>query len=364
MIRFLIGAVCFTLVVIIAAWFTLKRSDIPFAELEQRYSLSASKFVTLESGARVHYLDSGPTLSQSNANKDTLLLLHGYSSNSSEWSEWLKELRGRYHIIAVDLPMHGLTESDMSYVEMTNGMVNFVQDFTAAIDLKNFSIGGTSLGGQISWEYALANPHQINALILIGADGWPLKEDDVEYDPIIEDIQSNPWLAPLLKHFDMKTHIQARLDKCFSDPSITEEAMIKRLTDLARGPAHRKGLVKLALNKSAISLPTQFNNLSIPTLILQGEKDRIIPVRFAREFNSAIPNATLITYEMSGHCLALETPRRTLDDVLGFLGRIGQKQSEASKTQVLESAPVTVQIENDENAGLELPENTAHSKKN
>ncbi len=364
MIRFLIGAVCFTLVVIIAAWFTLKRSDIPFAELEQRYSLSASKFVTLDSGARVHYLDSGPTLSSPNPSNDTLLLLHGYSSNSSEWSEWLKELRGRYHIIAVDLPMHGLTESDMSYVEMTNGMINFVQEFTSAIDLKKFSIGGTSLGGQISWEYALTNPQQINALILIGADGWPLKENEVEYDPIIEDIQSNPWLAPLLKHFDMKTHIQARLDRCFSDPSITEEAMTKRLSDLARGPAHRKGLVKLALNKASISLPTQFNNLAIPTLILHGEKDRIIPVRFAREFKSAIPNATLITYEMSGHCLALETPRRTLDDVLAFLNTIGQQQNEASKTQVLESAPIAVQIENHENLESGPPAGSVNSSKN
>ncbi|MFC7292280.1 alpha/beta fold hydrolase [Hirschia litorea] len=349
MVRFIIGAFCFTLIVIIAAWFTLKRSDIPFSSLEQRYSLSASHFVTLESGARVHYLDSGPTIGQYDPNKDTLLLLHGYTSNSSEWNEWLKELRGRYRIIAVDLPMHGLTESDMSYVETSNGMVNFIQDFTTAINLDHFSIGGTSLGGQISWEYALTNPDRVNALILIGADGWPLTENDVAFDPIVKDIQLNPWLAPVLKHFDMQTHIQARLDKCFSDPSITEQAMVKRLSDLARGPAHRKGLVKLALRKTSISLPTQFKDLKHPTLILHGEKDKIIPVRFAHEFNSAIPNSTLITYEMSGHCLVIETPRRSLDDVLSFLESV-RKTHTNSKTQVLESSPPRAILNSNENS--------------
>ncbi|ACT60719.1 alpha/beta fold hydrolase [Hirschia baltica] len=335
MVRFILGVVVFFTLVFTAAWFSLTHPDMSYAELDEKYAVSASKFITLESGARVHYLDSGPA--PENTTSPPLILIHGYTSSSFEWSNWIKSLRGRYHIIAVDLPAHGLTEASMNYIREEAGMVNFVDEFTQSLNLSSFVLGGSSLGGRISWEYSLIHPEKVDSLILIGADGWEVSETATSFDPIIKDLNSYPLLAPVLRFFDMKTFITARVQQSFLNPDEANPELIDRFSDFTFAPNHRKGLVELALQKHTLD-PQREN--SIPTLILQGEKDAIVPLSYATKFHQLAPNSTLLTYEMAGHNLHMEAPRRSLEDVLEFLTN-EQRPRPRNSYQELETSSYT-----------------------
>src|SRR5450432_1531735 len=82
--------------VLVAAWFKLRGPDIPYENLEVKYTSPGSHFVDLPGGFHVHYRDEGdPGL-------PILVLLHGFSDSFTGWRPWVRELDARFRIISVD----------------------------------------------------------------------------------------------------------------------------------------------------------------------------------------------------------------------------------------------------------------------
>ena len=154
--RIILGFLGFIVVIIAAAWLTLKRDDISYAELESRYAFEASKYVTLENGVRAHYLDVGPRDTEK-----TLLMVHGFSSSTHTWADWIRALEAEYRIVAIDLPVHGLTEAPLDYQPSIEAFVEHVETMAAALDLEKFTLigspwaathpGNTPVSTQIAW---------------------------------------------------------------------------------------------------------------------------------------------------------------------------------------------------------------------
>lgn len=337
--RIIIGFFGFIFLSIIAAWFTLQHPDIPYAELEKKYAVTASKFIDLPSGIRAHYLDSGSTPT----NTGVIVLIHGYSSASFEWSDWIKELKGRYRIIAVDLPAHGLTRTPKK-AELNSQFLNsFIDEFTKALNLSEFSIGGISLGASLSWNYSLTHPDKIQSLILVGPTENNAKSKDQPYDPIIYDLRQYPWLEPIIHKLDMKFLIKERIQKSFSAPEQDRSLLLQQLTDFAHAPRHRRNLISLALQEDV----SQFMEREFPsrTLIMRGEQDHISPYQTTEKIELLSPASKIITYEMLGHNLHMEAPKRSLDDVLNFLNE--KPIIRASSEQELETIGLD---ENDDQA--------------
>lgn len=337
--RFILGAICFFVFVTLAAWLSLKRPDLPFNDLEKKYAVSASNFITLPNNVRVHYLDSHKGMATDD--QPSLVLLHGYASSSFEWNNWLKHIKGRYRLIAIDLPAHGLTQNAEHYIEDNNNLVGFLNDTVSALKLTEFSVVGNSLGGTVAWQYSLKHPDKVQVLILISADGWEKEPSHSAHDPMAMDLKRHAWLYPIMRYLDMTPLLRAKLEAGFvsTDRNVSNHA--DRLANLARAPGHRQGLAKLAINP--IQLDTTIAN-NTPLLILQGEKDKIVPRSFSEKFQNLAPNSTEITYEMSGHFLQIEIPKRSLQDTLDFLENLNAPPI-LSKDQQLESVQSFTNVE-------------------
>jgi len=310
--RILLSICGFICVIIIAAGATLLRPNIPHEKLKQKYAVSASKFIEFEDGTTVHYLDSGPI-----DGSGTLLLLHDFASSAFEWRPWINEIRGRYRIIAIDLPSHGLTTNSLSYIHKSQGHLEFLSSFVEKFELERFAIGGSGLGGKMSLDYTAAYPEKIEAVVLIGPNGWSQSVEEASFDPLLREFRRYPLLSPLLKWIDLKPFINVKIDRGFANDHAERQKLIDSLSEFARIKGHRRGLELQSRTLATDMQPTY--KLNKPILILRGDRDNISPARFSVQLNKNTPQSTMITYEMLGHFLHIESPKRSLNDVLYFL---------------------------------------------
>lgn len=321
MLRWIIGALL-ALVGLIAivgggAYFVLKRPDIPYETLAARYESGASRYVDLPDGLRVHYRDEGAQ------GGPTLLLLHGFSASLQTWEPWVQRLGDDFHIVSLDLPGHGLTRAPAGYKASIEAFRDVVAEFVAAQGLQHFALAGSSMGGNVAWEYALAYPEQVDALILVDASGWEDTRAEVAEDPAIFKLLRSPVFGPLLRDLDNSRLIRQGLEASFANPGLVDDAMVERYSSLSRAPGHREILLQMSLGYRDRHYATaeRLAALTMPVLILSGDTDRLVPPAHARQFNEAIADSQLVMFQATGHLPQEERPDQSATAVREFLFR-------------------------------------------
>lgn len=299
----------------VGGYFALKRDDIPYETLAARYESAASRYVDLPSGVRMHYRDEGQ------ANGPPLLLIHGFSASLHTWEPWVQRLGDEYRIITIDLPGHGLTRAPAGYQASIEAFRDEVYQFTRAQDLTRFALAGSSMGGNVAWEYALAHPDQVDALILVGASGWPENRAGLDQDPPIFKLLRNPVLGPLLRDLDNTQLARGGLQASFYDPAFVDDAMVNRYVHMARAPGHRDILLQITLGFRARQYATaeRLAALHMPVLVLHGDTDRLVPTEHGQQFHDAIAGSQLIVFEQTGHIPQEERADESASAVRDFL---------------------------------------------
>lgn len=300
------------------AYFALKRPDIPYETLAAQYESAASRYVDLPGGVRMHYRDEGQP------NGPPLLLIHGFSASLHTWEPWVARLGDEYRIISLDLPGHGLTRAPAGYQASIEVYRDLVNEFARSQGLTRFALAGSSMGGNVAWEYALAHPDQVQALILVDASGWEDTRTEATEEPQVFKLLRNPTLGPIMIQLDSTRLVRDGLRASFANPALVDDTMLNRYVQLARAPGHREILLQMTLNYRARHYATQerLAELSAPTLVLTGDTDRLVPPEHAQQFDDAIPNSELITFENTGHIPQEEKPDESATAVQEFLYRV------------------------------------------
>ena len=155
------------LIVIVGAivWFWTPDRDAD--ELRAIYANDTSQFIELDGGLTVHVRDYGPR------DAPVIMLLHGSSASLQTWEPWVEQLSEDYRVITYDQPGHGLTGPTPDGNYDTEVFVETAQGVTEALELDRFVNGGRSMGGWVSWNYALAHGDRLDGLLLVSASGAP-----------------------------------------------------------------------------------------------------------------------------------------------------------------------------------------------
>jgi pimeloyl-ACP methyl ester carboxylesterase len=301
--------------VAVGAFLVLRRADIPYETLAARYESPASRYVELADGVRVHYRDEGQL------NGPALLLVHGFSASLETWAPWIERLSDEYRLISIDLPGHGLTSAPPGYDASIESFAGLVEAFAQAQHFDRFAIAGNSMGGNVAWEYALAHPERVDALVLIDSAGWIETETEQNRQPIGLGLLRNPVTGPLLRELDSTLIVRQGLQTAFADPALATEANVTRYVEFSRAPGHREILLRLMADRSART-PASAERLApitAPTLIIWGDRDNLIPPRHAELFRTAIAGAEVLMLENIGHLPQEEAADATADAVREFL---------------------------------------------
>jgi pimeloyl-ACP methyl ester carboxylesterase len=170
------------------------------------------------------------------------------------------------------------------------GLARLYAQLVADLDLDGVTVVGNSIGGWIAAEMAAQNNTHVGAVALVGAAGVDLAED-----PIADFFALTPDEVVDLSYFEPDRH---RID--FAAMPDAQKAMMA---------ANRMMLATYAA--TAMADPTLLSRLStvtVPTLVVWGVADRIIPLAHGRAYAAAIPNARLQLIEGAGHMPQLERP--------------------------------------------------------
>lgn len=313
------GLVLGLLVLIVGTYLALRRPDVAFETLEAQYANSASRYLDLPEGIRVHYRDQG------NPQGPVLVLIHGFSASLHTWEPWVQRLGDRYRIITLDLPGHGLTRAPATYVSVAEAQVEIVAQTTERLGVKSFVLGGNSMGGGVAWTFATRHPERLKGLVLIDSVGLPREQNNAK-SPLAFKLLRYPLARALGQQLDTSVLIAAGLKAAFYDKQLVDQAMIDRHVALGRAEGHRAIILNHQARlkmRSEGEVRSLLGALNMPTLVMHGQEDVIIPVEAGQALAAAIPGSTLILYPKVGHIPMEEVAEKSAADLDQWLKEKG-----------------------------------------
>jgi len=296
-----------------AAFLWLRAPDLPAAELEARFATSADRYLDLGDGLHLHYRDEGP------AGAPVLVLLHGYGDSYAAWEGWAAALKASHRVISLDLPGHGLTGAPQGTVLEREALARLVLRFVEALKLPPFVLAGNSMGGGVAWQAALLSPEALRGLVLVDSAGWPMPATTPS---LAFRILAHPWGRAVLERIDNRPLIRQGLTAQVGDKALITDELVDHWALYQRYPGHRPILMSVAPGAQAPVTAERLAGLHLPTLVLHGEIDPILPLEHSRRFAAAIAGAELIVYPGIGHLPQREIPQRSAADVAAFVARL------------------------------------------
>lgn len=294
--------------------------EIPYPELKTKYGLPSSHMFEPEPGLRVHYTEEGKLTGR------TLVLVHGFAASVHAWRPWIERLGPDFHLIAIDLPGHGLTEAPQDYQATIEGNVALVGKLADKAGASHFVLAGNSMGGAVAIAFAMAHPERLEGLVLVDAAGWPGDESEsAGGPPFFVGLINNPVGRFFLKLLDPRVFASGGLKSAYLDESLVTDRLVDRYAELALAPGHRDILLTQRPQPAKPITPADFDKITVPTLVLAGEQDKLIPVDLSRSIAAAIPGARLITYPEGGHLPMEQLPDKSAADLRAFLDSIPQR---------------------------------------
>lgn len=315
-LRFLGGAVL-ALVLLLAglvAWFWTP--DLPLEQLKARWAPPPSQFVTVD-GLAVHLRDEGPR-------DDPLpvVLIHGTSSSLHTWDGWAAELSKTRRVIRFDLPGFGLTGPNAAGDYSMAYYVRFTAALLDQLGVARCVLGGNSLGGEVAWTTAHDHPQRVARLILVDAAGYRFQPKSI---PLGLVIAATPGLRELMKYVMTPGTIERSVRNVYGDPARVTPELVQRYRELALRAGNREALGQ-RLQRRYTGRDDDVKNLKLPTLILWGAQDRLIPPEYGQRFAQEIAGSKLVMFDTLGHVPQEEDPAATLVPVQAFLAEAGRER--------------------------------------
>ena len=303
--RMAVAALC----IVVAAVALLFRADIPAGELTTRYSTPHSHFVSVD-GAKLHYRDEGKG--------SPIVLLHGTAASLNTWDGWAAELSKNYRVLRFDLPGFGLTGPNASHTYSIDYYSGLLLHFLDSLGIEQVHLAGSSLGGQIAYDFAATHPERVQKLILISPTGFTNANDKSITLPFR--MAQTPLLKHSLKYFTPRFIVEKSLKEVYGDDSRLKPETVSLSHDLLLREGNRAAFIA-RLNTVDSDNLHKLQQVKAPTLILWGKADAWVPATDAPRFQKKISGARLKLYAGAGHIPMEELPQETVQDALHFLGQ-------------------------------------------
>lgn len=244
-----------------------------------------------------------------------ILLIHGWTMNAEYW--WQKnspELSKSYRVIGLDLRGHGLSGKTDEGHNLSQ-YARDVRHLLEALELTEVTMVGWSMGASIILSYLTQfGADEIRSVAFVEQSPRYLSASDWEY-PLgggyyPEDLASfNQNLR-----FDRSGTAKGFIRSMFAEPS-SPESIDEMYAETTKTPT------AVAIKSMTYSdLRPELGKITVPTLLLYGERSRLFPGDLWKWMQSQIVESRLIRFEQSGHCPFWEEPEKFNQEVAGFLG--------------------------------------------
>jgi pimeloyl-ACP methyl ester carboxylesterase len=263
------------------------------------------------------------------------VFIHGLGGASTNWTDLMWLLHGRFDCWAPDLPGFGRSEpppgSDYSLDSHVRAVIRLLEQVADEAG-GPVHLFGNSLGGAASTRVAATRPDLVRTLTLI-SPALPVLRPRRGTDPrlillLVPGIsQVVTWTS---RNQSADQRVQAVLELCYADPTLVPAERIAEAVqelDRRRGlewfdtalMASLRGLARSYLVRRADSLWTQAGLIAAPTLLVWGRHDQLVSASIAPRAQAAIPGSRLVVLEDSGHVAQMEHPVRVAQEFLALI---------------------------------------------
>ena len=252
--------------------------------------------------------DSGPR------DAPVVLLLHGFGASLQAWDDWAPALEKNMRVLRIDIPGFGLSGPAVNKDYSDAADVARVIALLDQLGVQQVIMAGHSMGGRIAWNLTAAHPERVSKLVLLSPDGFP--DPNAKSDKTYE----VPTLLGLLPYSLPKWALRmGGVTPAFADDSQLTPQMMQRYHDMMLAPGVRTALLERMRQTRNSDPVARLQSITVPTLLIWGEKDAFIPVGNAQDYLKAMPQAKLVTLPGVGHVLHEEAPQASVQVVLDFL---------------------------------------------
>ncbi len=284
--------------------------DKPVSELKQRWASPPSQFINV-TGLQVHVRDEGLR-----DDPVPIVLIHGTSASLHTWEGWVAALKGKHRVITMDLPGFGLTGPNAQDDYSNPAYVRFILDLLNTLGVQKCILGGNSLGGEIAWQVAVAAPQRVEKLILVDAGGYAFQPKSL---PLGFVIARTPGLNKLMEWTLPRSLMEKSVRNVYGDPGLVTPALVDRYEAMTLRQGNRHALGRRFSQLDAGATAAKIKTLRLPTLIIWGAQDQLIPIEYGRQFSQDIAGSKLVRFEKLGHVPQEEDPAATVAEVKAFL---------------------------------------------
>jgi pimeloyl-ACP methyl ester carboxylesterase len=176
------------------------------------------------------------------------------------------------------------------------------------------------MGGNIAVTYALENPDRLAGLVLVGSSGAPIEAQGGGM--LAYTISQTPSLNQLMRHITPRSMVAKSLSQSVSNQDVVTEEAIDRYWELARYPGTRDATrVRLSTSRPPYT-EEQMAGLAVPTLLMWGVEDALVPLAAAQWYAEHLPNSQLVSYDNIGHLPMEEHATHSASDLQAWLGTL------------------------------------------
>lgn len=264
-----------------------------------------------------------------------LLLVHGMAGASTQWRHVVPRLAKYFTVIAPDLLGHG--QSDKPHGEYNlSAHANVLRDLLIALDLERATLVGQSYGGGVVMQLAYQSPEHCERMVLVSSGGL-----GHEVTPFLRGLslpgaeQLFPLVcSPFLR--DAGERVAEFMSSCNLRTTPVVEEIWRSYGALVDEDTRRAFFRTLRAvidhrGQSVSASDRLYLTEHIPTLIIWGSKDNIIPIDHAFHAQRALPSSRLEVFEGVGHFPHCEEPEQFVETLLDFMSSTEGEQFSARR---------------------------------
>lgn len=254
-----------------------------------------------------------------------LVLIHGITSNSATWDRVLPALASHYTVLAPDLLGHG--RSDKRRGDYSVGAhANTIRDLMEALGYRRGTFVGHSLGGGVAMQLAYQYPERVDRLVLVAPGGFGPEVSMLLRAASLPGSGRLLGLATARPLRQAGSLLAAALGRVGLHGNTDMEEIARAYAMLADRGARDAFMHTLRSvvdhlgqrvdSREVVDIASRF-----PSLIVWGERDRVVPARHGEAMHQLVPNTYLAVFHGAGHFPHRDDPGRFVEVVDQFLAR-------------------------------------------
>ena len=250
-----------------------------------------------------------------------IMLLHGFGANSYTWRSWIGPLAKGGRVWSVELKGHGSAPAPPDDMYTLRDHADLVYHLILQNDIRQLTLVGHSMGGGVALLVALrfleaGQPQRLERLVLVSSAAYPQR-----LPPFIALSALGRLSEWGLRLVPKRLLVRLVLRFVVHDRRNVTDGQVTAYAEPLYSEAHRTALIKTAMGlvpPDFTELTRRFSEIDLPTLLLWGRHDRVVPLDVGERLFAALPRAELVVMEC-GHVPPEELPKESLEIVLRFL---------------------------------------------